>query len=179
MQGPTPASDVAADGLLEEALEAWEHARRGLIAEARNVPAEEYGFRPADDVRSVAELLVHVMEVSAMMVGELTRAGGGFGRAVFLDLIEEHAGDLRGLEERDEILGALEATLEDGLERFRAVGELWMLGLVERFDGRRGTRLAWLHHGVAQEMYHRGQLCTYERLLGRVPALTRRIRGEA
>jgi uncharacterized damage-inducible protein DinB len=37
--------------------------------------------------------------------------------------------------------------------------------------------LAWLQHGIAQEMYHRGQLVLYERLLGIEPALTRRIRS--
>lgn len=179
MGDSSAALDVDADDLLEEALEAWEDARRGLIAESRNVPAEDYGFRPADEVRSVAELLVHVMEVSEMMVGELTREDGSFRRAPFPDLIAEHAGHLEGLEGRDAILAALESTLEAGLQRFRAAGGRHLLGPIERFDGERGTRLAWLHHGVAQEMYHRGQLCTYERLLGRVPALTKRIRGEA
>lgn len=172
-------SDIAAGSLLEEALEAWEDARWGLIAEARNVPAGDWGFRPDEGVRDVPELLVHVMEVSEMMVGELTRPDGSFGRAPFPELIAEHAGHLAGLREREEVLGALGTTLESGLERLRAVGELHLLGLIERFDGRRGTRLAWLHHGIAQEMYHRGQLCTYERLLGRVPALTKRIRGDA
>ncbi len=171
-------SEIAADSLLEEALEAWSDARRGVIDEARNVPAERWDFRPTEEVRSVEELVVHIMEVSEMMVGELTRPDGSFGRAPFPELIEEHAGDLAELQGRDELLGALEVTLERGVERFREVGEVHMLGTVERFDGRRGTRLAWLHHGVAQEMYHRGQLCTYQRLMGRVPALTRKIRGE-
>jgi uncharacterized damage-inducible protein DinB len=60
---------------------------------------------------------------------------------------------------------------------FQTVGELHMLQLIERFDGELGTRLAWLHHGIAQEMYHRGQLTTYTRLMGLEPALTRKIRG--
>ena len=52
-----------------------------------------------------------------------------------------------------------------------------MLQLIERFDGEKGTRLAWLYHGIAQEEYHRGQLALYARLIGIEPALTRRIRG--
>ncbi len=172
-------SEIAADSLLEEALEAWEGTREGVVAEARNVPADRWAFRPTEDVRSFEELVVHVMEVSEMMVGELTRPDGGFGRAPFPELLEEHAGDLSELEGREELLGALEVTLERGLERFREAGEIHMLGTVERFDGRHGTRLAWLHHGIAQEMYHRGQLCTYQRLMGLVPALTQRIQGEA
>ena len=171
-------SDIAADTLLEEALEAWEDARQGVISEARNVPADRFDYRPEEEVRSVEELLVHIMEVSEMMVGELTRPDGSFRRKPFPELLEEYAGHLHRLSGKEELLEALQATLEGGMSRFRRAGEVHMLGTIERFDGRRGTRLAWLHHGIAQEMYHRGQLCTYERLLGRVPALTKRIRGE-
>ncbi len=52
-----------------------------------------------------------------------------------------------------------------------------MLQMIRRFDGIPGTRLAWLDHGIAHEMYHRGQLALYARLMGHVPALTQRIRG--
>ena len=164
--------------LLDEALEAWEDARQGVIAEAENVPAERYGFRPDEDVRSVRELLLHIMEVSLMMVGELTRETTDFTRAPFPELVDAHRKPIRGLESREELVEALRATLEDGTARLREAGEIHMLGPARRFDGERGTRLAWLHHGIAQEMYHRGQLCTYERLMGRTPALTKRIRGE-
>ena len=52
-----------------------------------------------------------------------------------------------------------------------------MLQLIRRFDGKMGTRLAWMHHGISHEEYHRGQLALYARLLGRVPALTQLIQG--
>jgi uncharacterized damage-inducible protein DinB len=57
------------------------------------------------------------------------------------------------------------------------VGELQMLQHIRRFDGLNGTRLAWLNHSIAHEMYHRGQLALYARLTGHVPALTRMIEG--
>ena len=53
-----------------------------------------------------------------------------------------------------------------------------MLQSIRRFDGKTGTRFAWLNHGISHEEYHRGQLALYARLLGRVPALTRRIEGK-
>ena len=52
-----------------------------------------------------------------------------------------------------------------------------MLQLVVRFDGEKGTRMAWLFHGIDQEMYHRGQLALYQRLMNIEPALTKKIRG--
>ena len=53
-----------------------------------------------------------------------------------------------------------------------------MLQFIRRFDGKMGTRLAWMNHGVAHEEYHRGQIALSARLLGRVPALTQQILGE-
>ncbi|MEJ2340155.1 MAG: DinB family protein, partial [Gemmatimonadales bacterium] len=143
------------ESLLDEALEAWTDARGGVIAELENLPAESFTARPVPGMRSVAEMAVHILEVAQMMVGELSREDTDFRRLPWRDLLQ--------LTERDELLAALRATLEEGIERCREVGELHMLQTIERFDGERGTRLAWLQHGIAQEMYHRGQLAVYAR----------------
>jgi uncharacterized damage-inducible protein DinB len=163
--------------LLEEALEAWRDARGLVVEEARNVPAERYGFRPTGSVRSFGELVAHILEVSEMMVGELCRPDGDFLRRPFPDLIAEYANDVRDLREKEPLLEALDATLERGEARFREAGAAHLVGPIRRFDGQEASRLAWMHHGIAQEMYHCGQLTLYARLLGLVPALTRRIQG--
>lgn len=163
--------------ILEEALEAWEDARIGVLDEADNIPADQFDFRPAEGVRSVGELVAHILEVSEMMVGELTKPDTDLTQSSFPELLEAHATHVRDLRKKDELLEAGRDTLEQGLERFRKAGELHMLQLMTRFDGQKGTRFAWMHHGIAQEMYHRGQLALYARLLGIEPALTKRIRG--
>jgi hypothetical protein len=63
------------------------------------------------------------------------------------------------------------------VKAFHESGELHMLQWIIRFDGERGTRLASFHHGISQEMYHRGQLAPYEGLLGMTPALTKLIQA--
>ena len=161
--------------ILDETLEAWADARQGVIDELENLPAESFMIRPVPGMRSVAETAVHVLEVAQMMVGELCREDTNFRRLPWHELLEFHAGDLLQLAEREDLLETLRTTLEQGIERFREVGELHMLQTIERFDGEQGTRLSWLNHGIAQEMYHRGQLAVYARLLGEVPALTKRI----
>lgn len=57
------------NSLLEEAIEAWEGNREGVIAEIQNTPPEKFDFKPAPQSRTVAELALHIMEVSLMMVG--------------------------------------------------------------------------------------------------------------
>ncbi|MHC4708918.1 MAG: DinB family protein [Planctomycetota bacterium] len=163
--------------LLEEALDAWTDAREGVIEEVENIPPDHFDFRPIPEVRSVAEMLRHILEVSLMMAGELTREDTDFRRLPWPRLLATYAGGVQHLEAKEELLAALRGTLARDRERFQTVGELHMLQLIARFDGQLGTRLAWLHHGIAQEMYHRGQLTMYARLMGLEPALTRKIRG--
>lgn len=163
--------------LLEEALEAWEDARLGFLNEARNIPAARWDFRPTPEVKNVRELVVHVLEVAMMMTGELTREDTDFQRAPWPALLRMYAGAAYRARTRGVLLGLLRSQLRDGQKRFRGAGEIHMLQTIRRFDGKPGTRLAWLHHGIDQEMYHRGQLTLYARLLGIEPALTQRIRA--
>lgn len=164
--------------LLEEALEAWEGVRRGVIEEAEAVPDDRYDYRPHEEARSVSELLVHILESAEMAAGELTRENGDFTRQSYPEHVREHAANLPEDPGPAQLRDLLRSRFGDAGARFRAAGELHMLQLIRRFDGQRGTRLAWLHHAIAHEMYHRGQLAMYVRTMGRVPALTRRIRGE-
>lgn len=162
--------------LLEETLDAWEDVRFGLIAELENIPAEKFDFRPTPEVRTVRALVQHILEVAMMMTGELTREDTNFRRAPWPELLAMYAGPAYEAHTKDELIALLKSTFHEAVEKFRQVGELHMLQFITRLDGRKGTRLAWLQHGIAQEMYHRGQITLYERLLGIEPALTRRIR---
>jgi len=163
--------------LLEETLEAWRDAREGVIDEVRNIPATHFDFRPTPEVRSVRELVVHILEVAMMMVGELARDDTNFGRAPWPKLLAMYAKPAYDAKTRKELLALLKSQLADGERAFRERGELALYQYLKRFDGQPGTKFTWLQHGIAQEMYHRGQLTLYARMLGIVPALTQRITG--
>ncbi len=163
--------------LLEEALEAWDYTRRGVLEELRNIPEKDLGFRPRDGSRTVVELARHVIESGLLMAGELAREDGDFQRKSYEALLAEYGKGIALKRTKRELLEALRRTHHQGEARIRQAGELHMLQLIRRFDGKMGTRLAWMNHGIAHEEYHRGQLALCARLLGRVPALTQRIMG--
>ena len=163
--------------LLEEALEAWAFTRRGVIDELRNIPEKELGFRPREESRKVVELAQHVIESGLLMSGELSRPDGDFRRKSYESLLREHGKGVASKRTRRELLETLLKSHREGEAKLRAAGELHMLQLIRRFDGKMGTRLAWMNHGISHEEYHRGQFALYARLLGRVPALTRQILG--
>lgn len=166
----------SASSFLEETIGAWRDAREGIIDEVRNIPADQFDFRPTPEVKSVLELVQHILEVSMMMTGELTRTDTNFRRAPWPELLAMYAKPAYEATTKPELLDLLESQMEEADDAFRACGELEMREFIDNFDGSRGTKMQWLHHGIAQEMYHRGQLTLYARLLGLEPALTRRIR---
>lgn len=165
------------DSFLAETLDAWWDVRRGIIAEVENVPAGKFDFRPTPEVRSVKELVQHILEVSMMMTGELTRPDTDLHRAPWPELLRLYAVPAYEAETKTALLRLLESQMEEADAKFRDAGELALWQFMTRFDGVTGTKMQWLHHGIAQEMYHRGQLALYVRLLGLVPALTRQIEG--
>jgi len=162
--------------LLGEALEGWAGVRAGVISEVENLPADRFDERPAEGFRTVRELVDHVIE-SSFLLKELLLDDGDFTRVPPPALIAEHAGDLPHGGSKDEQLTRLRETHRTLDAAIRQAGELHMLQHIHRFDGLRGTRLAWFQHSVQHEYYHGGQLALIARLMGVVPALTQRIRG--
>ena len=132
--------------LLEEVIEAWEGTRDGIVAELENIPPKQFDFRPAPESRSVSELALHIMDVSLLMVGELTRADTNLRRTEWPKLLAMYNKPIAGLKTKSELVSALKSTVRDGVKAFRAAGELHMMQLISRFDGKLGTRFAWFNY---------------------------------
>jgi uncharacterized damage-inducible protein DinB len=142
-----------------------------------NIPATRFDFRPVKEVRSVREQVQHILEVAMLMTGEFTRPDTNLHRAPWPRLLRMYAAPAHRAKTKAQLLALLKAQYRDAEKRFRAQGEIALWQTHKRFDGKHGTRLAWVQHGIAQEWYHRGQLALYARLMGIVPALTKRIHG--
>jgi uncharacterized damage-inducible protein DinB len=160
---------------LDETLEAWCDVRQGIVDEVKNIPPHKFDFRPTPETKSVCELVQHILEVSMFMTGELARPDTNLKRHAWPKMLREYGEAAQRAQSKRELLVLLGAQMRDAEKRFRKMGDLAMWQLIERFDGEQGTKMQWLHHGIAQEMYHRGQLATYARLMGLEPALTKRI----
>jgi uncharacterized damage-inducible protein DinB len=163
--------------LLEELLEAWNYTRSGVIAEIENLPDERFMERPAGLQRSPLELANHIIESARLMSGELSRADADFLRKPYPQLLAEHSRPDDLTNSKTAAIEALRRSHHEGATQLAAAGEVQMLQLVRQFNGALATRLAWMHHGIAHEEYHRGQLAMYARLFGKTPALTMLIEG--
>lgn len=160
---------------IEAIIGSWREVRSGLIDEASQIPAEKFTFRAAEGMRSVAELLQHLVESQKLLVGEACRPDTNLMRKSFAENIKDYAPNVRSVNDKDGILNLLNVAMDDTEKLLRDhVDELQ--NSMKRFDGKEMTKLAFMSFAIAHEMYHRGQLTVYERLLGIEPKLTQRFR---
>jgi uncharacterized damage-inducible protein DinB len=120
----------------------------------------------------------HIVESGWLMAGELTRADGDFQRADYAALLAEHTPPADYASDREAALEALRRSHEKGDALLRGAGLDALSRPIRQFNGAPASRIAWMHHGVSHEEYHRGQLALYARLFGETPALTKLILGE-
>jgi len=159
--------------LLDELLRDWYDIRRGLIKELNSIPAVRMSFRPTLETRSFLDLAQHVLQYSIATMEELLREETNFQRATFDQLISLYAPNIHRADSQEKAVNILVEQYQDATERITRCGELHMMQLAIRTDGKKASRLSILQNEIAHEMYHRGQLTVYMRLLGLTPALTK------
>ncbi|MDP9178095.1 MAG: DinB family protein [Gemmatimonadota bacterium] len=162
---------------LEELLEAWRYTRDGIIAELVNLPESKLREPPAGLSRSALDLANHIVESGKLMAGELSRPDGDFQRKSYAALIGEYVNESDVASSKQEAVELLRRSHAEGDHGLRAAGAEQLSKPIRQFNGVPASRIAWLHHGISHEEYHRGQLAIYARLSGETPALTKLIMG--
>ena len=156
---------------VESLIITWKEARNGFIDEANQIPADFFSFRATPATRSVAELLQHIIETQAVLIGEACRPEPNLMRQSFADHIKEYAPDVAATRDKDDLVTLMRSSMDKAAATIRE-NELKLGDSMKRFDGREMTKLDFLRFASSHEMYHRGQLTVYERLLNIKPALT-------
>jgi uncharacterized damage-inducible protein DinB len=153
----------------------WKDVRNGLISEVEKIPDDQFSFRATPETRSISELLHHVVEVQKILVGESCREDSNIRRQSFADHTKEYAPRVRDAADKQGIINLLRSSMEEAEPCIREYAEKWN-DPMSSIDGRPSTKGAILTFAVSHEMYHRGQLTVYERLLNIEPVLTGRLK---
>ena len=153
----------------------WKEVRGGLIEEVAQIPPDQFSFRATPETRSVSELLQHVIETQKTLVGEAAREDTNLMRQSLTDHAREFAPEVAGVTDKNGLLELLRSSMETSEATIRAAGDsLQQIG--RGLGGREFAKIDLLTFAISHEMYHRGQLTVYERLLAIQPALTGRFR---
>lgn len=159
----------------ESIIGMWKDVRNGLIAEVEKIPEDQFSFRATPETRSIAEVLHHIVEVQKILVGETCREESNIRRQSFAAHTQEYAPEVRNAADKQAIIDELRRSMEQAEPCMREYAEKWN-DPMNAVDGRPSTKGAILTFAVSHEMYHRGQLTVYERLLNIEPVLTGRLK---
>ncbi len=157
--------------------ESFRTVRKNTIQVAQDIPEDKYGFRAAEGVMSVAEMLAHLAAsthwAERLHFVEKKREVSyeDFGR-----YMAEGKAIADKLTTKADILAALESRGQDFATQLESMSEADLAEHVSfppPIQPPSKSRFEMLLSVKEHEMHHRGQLMLIERLVGIVPHLTR------
>ena len=160
---------------VETLLGLWKNTRAGFIKELERIPGDQLSFRATPQTRSVLELTHHVIGSGKFFVGETCRPDTNILRRPFNEHTKAYGEGVDTVSDKAGLIEVLHSTMNDAEKSLMSYGDQLnesMTGL----DGKPISKLAFLMFGMSHEMYHRGQLTVFERLLDVEPALTEQFR---
>jgi uncharacterized damage-inducible protein DinB len=163
----------------KELARSFRTVRNNTITIAEEIPEDQYGFRPAEGCRSVAEVLVHIAILprvpEQIHFVEHRNTLVGFDYFGLRDKLQAEA---RAPRTKAQILELLRTEGEKYAKALEGVSEEFLGEQVEYPEGmepRVKSRFEMLIASKEHEMHHRGQLMVIQRMLGIKPHLTRRM----
>jgi len=156
-------------------MKSWKDVRNGLIDEVEKIPDDQMSFRATPDTRSIGEILQHIVETQKILVGETCREDSNLLRQSFAAHGQEYAPGVREVTDKQGLIELLRSSMEAAESTVISHADMWdapMIGIT----GQPTTKGAILAFAASHEMYHRGQLTVYERLLNIEPVLTGRLK---
>jgi uncharacterized damage-inducible protein DinB len=162
-----------------ELAQSFRTVRNNTVRIAEEIPEDQYGFRPAEGCRSVAETLEHIAVMTRVPerihFAEHLNKLAGFD---FFGMRNELQAELKVPRTKAQILELLKTEGERYAKALEGVSEAFLGEQVEYPEGmepRFKSRFEMLIAPKEHEMHHRGQLMVVQRMLGITPHLTRQM----
>ena len=159
----------------ETLIALWKDARSGLIQEVEKIPEDQFSFRATPDTRSIAELLQHIVTAQKMLVGETCRDDTNLMRRSFAAHAQAYSAGVNEVTDKNGLIELLRSGMNEAEACIKAHGDKLDESMTG-FNGQPMTKTAFLTFAFSHEMYHRGQLTVFERLLNIEPVLTERFK---
>ena len=152
------------DTLRQQLVRDWQRAKEYTDEYLSAAPADKYGFRPIDTMRSFAEQMLHLAAGNAGLVfigtgSKYPFASQGFEKSP-------------ALQNKDSVLYYVNTSYDFAIRAIQNM-DVNKLNEVVSWDlpggKRKETRLAWLLKAFEHQTHHRGQCTVYLRLMGIKP----------
>jgi uncharacterized damage-inducible protein DinB len=152
-------SEAQMEGLWEGYDGEWAHVSKQLVALAEAIPAEKYSWRPAPDVRSVSEVLMHIALANFYL---LSVTGPKMPADMTSDNLE------KAVTKKADVIQWLKRSL-DAVKTARAQLKPGDLERKVKIEGKTVTVDGMYLRIIVHDNEHMGQLVAYARMNGIVP----------
>ena len=162
----------------KELAESFRTVRKNTIQIAKDIPETKYDFKPAPDVRSVGETLVHIAFGTSWQSRVHRDRIDDMAKVNFQELMAATNAEMARPRSKEQIIGLLESEGESFAAFLESLTDSILAERVSMMPGQQPaarTRFEMLLGPKEHEMHHRGQLMLVERILGVVPHLTRQF----
>jgi len=148
------------NGAKTQIIKEWQRAKAYTLEYLDAMPADQYGFRAQDSIRSFAQQMLHLAQDIVIMVSVAT----GKDRIWQGQILEQRS----SAQTADSIRYFVTAGYDYGID---AIEKMDAAKLEEKIKHRKfeETRFAWLLKAFEHQTHHRGQATIYIRLLGIKP----------
>jgi len=154
---PASAQTISADTIKAQMLKDWQRAKDYTIEYLNTMPADKYGARPVDSIRSFAEQMLHLAAGNENLVAVATGNS-----KIFNNRNLEKA---PGAQSKDSVMYFVSASYDfaiNGIKNMDAskLGERVARGRLSE------TRMTWMMKAFEHQTHHRGQCTIIIRLQG-------------
>lgn len=167
---PDPAPAPAEDGFQNDVAADLERTGEKLVSLAEAIPAEKYGWRPAEGVRSVSEVFVHVLNANTLLPPAL-----GAAPPQDVAMPESMEAAMAWMQERestmtakDEVVAALRGSIDYAAAAVRSLESSTLEDEIAAL-GFPASRRAYVLIVLTHNHEHLGQAIAYARSVGVTP----------
>lgn len=162
---------------IDEAIAMWERYRSGVVAELENIPEEQWDFRPGPGARTLREVAEHIGAASVGFTDELLSEEPNFMRPRQPEVLAKLMSPWTAATGKAGIIKLLTTSGTETMQRLRDASSMLASKSMKTMTAEQ-SRLSGLWFAAAHESYHRGQLTTYARATGHVPAMTQQMQAQ-
>lgn len=146
-----------ADAVKAELIKEWQRSKAYTDAYLNTMPADKYGFKAVDSIRSFAQQMLHLASGTFFLMNKATGA-----QSPVMGMVSEQRASAQT---KDSVVYYVNASYDYAID---AVTKLDAAKLGETIDafGNKASRLILIMKGIEHQAHHRGQTTIYIRLQG-------------
>ncbi|HVX52496.1 MAG TPA: DinB family protein [Chitinophagaceae bacterium] len=157
LAGNAGAQTLDAGAVKAQLVKEWQRSKAYTEAYLNTMPADKYGFKAVDSIRSFAQQMLHLASGNFFLINRATGDESPVG-----EMVSEGRASAQS---KDSVMYYVNASYDFAIEAITKMDAGKLGEMIKGFNGDI-SRLTWLMKALEHQAHHRGQTTIYIRLQG-------------